>query len=100
MESAKALLLDKTIQCKEERDRRQRELDKQNLKQFVDEKQRLSNRQERELEEVKNQHKEEKKNLEVEFQKVVSQNMDEIKTNGEKCRRAIHTAFQTVLPTH
>ena len=30
----------------------------------------LSNRQERELEELKNQHKEERKNLEVEFQKV------------------------------
>jgi len=41
MESAKALALDKTIQSKEERDRRQRELDKQNLKQFVDERQRV-----------------------------------------------------------
>lgn len=100
MESAKALAQDKNIQSKEERDRRQRELDKQNLKQFVDERQRLSKRQERELEELKNQHKEERKNLEVEFQKVVSENIDEIKTNGEKSRKAIHTAFQTVLPTH
>ena len=30
----------------------------------------------------------------------MSENMDEIKTNGEKSRKAIHTAFQTILPTH
>lgn len=99
IDSAKEILLDKK-QSKEERDGRQKELDKHNMKQFADERQRLKNRQERELEELKNQHKEEKKNVEVEFQKVMSANMDEIKTNGEKCRRAIHTAFQTILPTH
>lgn len=99
IDSAKEILLDKS-QSKEERDGRQKELDKQNMKQFVDERQRLKNRQEIEIEELKNQHKEEKKNVEVEFQKVISANMDEIKTNGEKCRKAIHTAFQTILPTH
>ncbi|XP_028393343.1 1-phosphatidylinositol 4,5-bisphosphate phosphodiesterase beta-4-like isoform X2 [Dendronephthya gigantea] len=77
----------KQIKCKEERERMLRELDRLNIKDFMEERQRLENRQLEEVDELKKFHKNEKEQLDINFQKEVKEHKDEIRLGEEALRK-------------
>ncbi|XP_048580318.1 1-phosphatidylinositol 4,5-bisphosphate phosphodiesterase beta-4 isoform X2 [Nematostella vectensis] len=100
IEAGKSIFMDKTIKNKEERERKLKQLDRHNLKQFVEERQKLNDRQEKELDELRIGHQEEKQELDVEMRKAIAEHILVIEANGERLRKAIQSPYQTLLPTH
>lgn len=74
MEDSKRLQSEKSFRNKQEKDRRLRELNSNNMKRFIDERKRLANKHKQENELLENITKEEEKKLEEENKKVNTNN--------------------------